>query len=346
MLADELLAEEDIMQQEEELEQRELDDMEEEEDTMAAAAQQQQQAEVPKHRLSRPTSRTDLAAGGSSSSRPGSAEARRPVGRPGTPAPPATAAAAAWGTWPGSSDRSESSSSAVRENRGVPTGPSVTGGTGGSMRRTGSYQGMSSLGSRQQNPSPLQQRHSPDAGVLHTLAGLGSSSGGGLQQQLGEALISGGLTRKQTQQIQAAIASSYSRVDASRQASAASLPSLSAGIGVSSRSGPTVTRIDSDLSHSGLGGSPDDAILDGGSPTASSEGGRGRSDDEREPSGVSPVGSGRGESPAAIDGDAGRHGVTGTSPPGGVYDVRLGEAGARYGSFPDREFIHRNTHVG
>jgi hypothetical protein len=78
---------------------------------------------------------------------------------------------------------------------------------------------------------------------------------------------------------------------------------------------------------SGLSG--DEGLLLGGeSPTGSSTG-RG---------GASPSNSER-----ALEG---LESITGTSPPGGVYNVGLGDAAARCAnSHPGREYIHYNTHL-
>jgi hypothetical protein len=146
-------------------------------------------------------------------------------------------------------------------------------GSSSSMRRSGSYQGLSSLPGRQQGSSSqlaqlaaaqlhLQQQsgNSPRSAdllgvsptsqlqqlqAMHTAAG--ASSGSNTPPLVGQ------ITRQQSAQLAAAVASSYGRVDASRAASVASLPSLSAGMGVGggpgSRMAGAVKRVDSDISQ-------------------------------------------------------------------------------------------------
>ncbi|WIA13861.1 hypothetical protein OEZ85_002434 [Tetradesmus obliquus] len=216
----------------------------------------------------------------------------------------------------------------------------AAGSSSSSMRRSGSYQGLSALHLHSQpgnsprsgelagaSPSSLQQ--AMHAGGSGGAAAAAAASGGASTPPL-----VGQITRQQSSQLAAAVAGSHGRVDASRAASAASLPSLSAGVGVgpgvggSSRMGPAVTRVDSDLSQEGM--SPDEGLLLGGeSPTGSSSG-RG-------------AGASRSNSERAL---AGLEAITGTSPPGGVYDVGLGDAAARCAnSHPGREYIHYNTHL-
>lgn len=82
-------------------------------------------------------------------------------------------------------------------------------------------------------------------------------------------------------------------------------------------------------------------------PGCPQEGLSGLSGDEAN-EGASPTGSNSrgGASPTGSHGSGSGMDMLGTSPPGGVYDVSLGEAMARYtNSLPEREFIHYNTHL-
>jgi hypothetical protein len=148
-------------------------------------------------------------------------------------------------------------------HKGQPALPPRPGSSGSNMSRSGSNPGVAGLAARaapssQAQPNPMTTSNNSAASSAFLLpatvvSNTGSSNGLPLSGSSGAL---SGLTRRESQQLQAAVNSSYSRMDAARQASVSSLPTLG-GTGLGGVPGargvmvaaPGVTRIDSDLSQ-------------------------------------------------------------------------------------------------